>query len=221
MSLTLELVNASAGYGPVEVLHRVNMAFPAGSVVALVGRNGAGKSTVMRSLAGLVPLRAGAVLFDGADVTRMSTSTRAARGLTFVPDAHGVFPDLTVRENLEVLGGGRPTEAVLDIFPELSTRLRQRAGTMSGGEQQMLALSQIFLRPGHAVLVDELSRGLSPAVTERCYAALADLVTPERVVIVVEQYLSEALRLADVVYVMARGEVTFAGEPAELRGQGL
>jgi branched-chain amino acid transport system ATP-binding protein len=216
VTAALELVGASAGYGPVEVLHDVTVAFPAGSVVALIGRNGAGKSTVLRCLAGLVPLRTGVLRLDGHDITRTVAYERAAAGMTLIPDEHGTFADLTVAENLEVLGSGRPPAEALAVFPELGDRLAQRAGTLSGGEQQMLALSRLFMRPGRVVLVDELSRGLSPAVTARCYAALGGLVGPERIVVIVEQYLHEVMRLADIVYVMARGEVAFAGEPSEL-----
>jgi branched-chain amino acid transport system ATP-binding protein len=216
VTVALELVGASAGYGSVEVLHGVTMGFPAGSVVALVGRNGAGKTTALRCLAGLVPLRAGSVRHDGDDITRISAQRRATDGLMLVPDEHGVFGELTVAENLAVLGSGHAIDPVLELFPELAGHLEQPAATLSGGEQQMLALSRLFLRPGYAVLVDELSRGLSPAVTARCYAALGDVASPERVVVIVEQYLHDVIRLADIVYVMARGRVTFAGEPTEL-----
>ena len=216
MSIALELVGASAGYGSVEVLHGVDMAFPAGSVVALVGRNGAGKTTVLRCLAGLVPLRAGAVRHHGRDITHSTAHERSGDGVSLVPDERGIFAALTVAENLQVLGAGRPAAPVLELFPELVDRLEQRAGTLSGGEQQMLALARLFLRPGDAVLVDELSRGLSPAVTARCYRALEALERPDRVIVIVEQYLRDVMRLADIVYVMARGQVTFAGEPAEL-----
>ncbi len=216
MSATVELTGASAGYGPVDVLHGVTMAFPAGSVVALVGRNGAGKSTVLRCIAGLVPLRAGAVHLDGRDITRAVVHQRAQAGIMLIPDERGTFGDLTVAENLDVLGAGRPATAALDVFPDLLPRLGQQAQTLSGGEQQMLALSRLFLRPSRVVLVDELSRGLSPAVTARCYAALGTLVGPDRVIVVVEQYLHDVMRLADIVYVMARGNVAFAGEPSEL-----
>jgi len=220
VTAALELVGASAGYGSVEVLHDVDMTFPAGAIVALVGRNGAGKSTVLRCLAGLVPVRTGQIRRDGRDITGTSAQRRASSGIILIPDERGTFAELTVAENLDILGGGNAPDAALELFPELAGRLAQEAGTLSGGEQQMLALSRVFIRPAGVVLVDELSRGLSPAVTARCYAALAALrVDTGRAVVVVEQYLHDVMRLADIVYVMARGRVVFVGEPGELTAE--
>lgn len=232
----LALVDAHAGYGSVEVLHGTSVVAPNGVVTALVGRNGAGKSTVLRSFAGLLALRAGAVQWDGRDVTALSPSERARAGMTVVPDERGIFPAMTVEENLRLFAGGAsldtgPVDRALEVFPELRRHVRQPAGTMSGGERQMLALSRIFVRPGRAVLVDELSRGLSRDATARCYSALAELARPDRALVVVEQYVEDVLRIAGLVYVMTRGVVTFAGQPGELdaritgsaawRGQGL
>ncbi len=214
------LIDARAGYGPVEVLHGVTMYFPSGSLVALVGRNGAGKSSALRALAGLLPIRSGHVLGIGRELGGLSTYARAAAGVTMIPDQLGVFPELTVGEHLSLFAGRGPAEPALSVFPELAGRLSQRAGTLSGGEQQMVALSRAFLRPGRLLLLDEVSRGLSPAVTDRCYRALAGLVSPERAIVLVEQYLSDVLRVANLVYVLARGEVAFAGEPGELARAG-
>lgn len=232
----LALVDARAGYGSVEVLHGMTIAAPNGVVTALVGRNGAGKSSVLRCFAGLLALRAGALLWDGRDVTALSPSERAGAGMTVVPDERGIFPTMTVEENLRLFAGGAPLEAgpvgrALDVFPELGRHLDQPAGTMSGGERQMLALARVFVRPGRAVLVDDLSRGLSRDATIRCYSALAELASADRALVVVEQYVDDVLRIAGLVYVLTRGAVTFAGEPGELnagvpgsegrRGQGL
>lgn len=232
----LALVDAHAGFGSVEVVHGTTILAPNGVVTALVGRNGAGKSSVVRCFAGLLALRAGALRWDGRDVTSLSPSERARAGMTVVPDERGVFPGMTVEENLRLFAGGGPLDAAgvdraLDVFPELGRHLDQPAGTMSGGERQMLALSRVFIRPGRAVLVDELSRGLSRDATARCYSALADLAGPDRALVVVEQYVDDVLRIAGLVYVLTRGVVTFAGEPGELsagasgseewRGQGL
>jgi len=219
VTTSLSLVDAHAGYGSVEVLHGVTMDFPSGSVVALMGRNGAGKSTVLRCLAGLIPLWSGALRWDGREVTHRSAYQRSTAGLTLVPDEHGLFPGLTVGENLDLFARDQSPEPALGVFPELEDLMDRRAGTLSGGEQQMLALSRALVRPGHVVLLDEVSRGLSPAVTARCYGALRRLAAPDRVLVIVEQYLGEVLRLADVVYVLTRGEITFAGEPAELRAE--
>jgi branched-chain amino acid transport system ATP-binding protein len=216
------LVDGRAGYGAIEVLHGVKIRCSPGGVVALVGRNGAGKSTTLRCLAGLLPLRSGSVRWFGQDMTDLAVRTRALAGVTLVPDTLGTFLDLTVGENLALFAGHGTTaahdaaEPALQLFPELRNRLGQRAATLSGGEQQMLALSRAFLRPGRALLLDEVSRGLSPAVTERVYDALADLRGPQRCIVVVEQYLDTVLRAADTVYVLTRGSVSFAGTPAEL-----
>jgi branched-chain amino acid transport system ATP-binding protein len=212
----LDLLGARAGYGSVEVLHGVTMAFPTAAVTALIGRNGAGKSTVLRSLAGLLPLRSGTVCWDGLDVSTHSAFERSRAGMMLVPDEQGIFTTMTVRENMELVARGAPLTPALDVFGELRPRLDQQAGTLSGGEQQMLALSRAFLRPGRVILLDELSRGLSPGVTNRCYEAMADLVSPQRAIVIVEQYLEDVLRRATIVYVLARGEVAFAGEPSEL-----
>ena len=218
----LALVDAHAGYGSVEVLHGMTIVAPNGVVTALVGRNGAGKSSVVRCFSGLLALRAGALQWDDRDVTALSPSERARAGMTVVPDQRGIFPAMTVEENLRLFAGAEPLGAApvdraLDVFPELRRHLHQPAGTMSGGERQMLALSRIFVRPGRALLVDELSRGLSREATARCYSALAELAHADRALVVVEQYVDDVLRFAGLVYVVTRGAVTFAGEPGELR----
>jgi len=214
----LEVSGLRAGYGRVEVLHGVDLTLPLGTTVALVGANGAGKSTLLRVLAGLVRVRAGEVVDDGVPVGHGPAHRRAAKGVTLVPDEHNVFPSLSVAENLHLFAAGGPVDPALDVFPELSPLLRRRCSTLSGGERQMVALSHALLRPGRVLLVDEPSRGLAPAVTTRAHAALTGLVDPERVVVVVEQYTDEVLAIADLVYVLERGRVRFAGEPAELEG---
>ena len=218
MTALLEVVDGRAGYGPVEVLHGVTVRFPPGSVVALLGRNGAGKSTLLRVLAGTLGLRSGVVRWRGRDITRVPAYARAADGLALVPDEHNVFADMSVRENLELFAAGGSVDAALEVFPELGARLDQRAGTLSGGERQMVALSRVMLRPAGAILLDEVSRGLSPGVVARLADAVAGLAGPDRVVVIVEQYLHDVLRLADTVYVLRRGEIAFAGEPSELSG---
>jgi branched-chain amino acid transport system ATP-binding protein len=221
VTLELTLLGAHAGYGPVESLHGVTMAFPSASLVAVLGRNGAGKSTVMRALAGTVRLRRGTVCWRDRDVTTWSAYERAVAGITMVPDEDSVFASLTVEENLALFAGGDAFDAVFAVFPELEPLRARIAGTLSGGEQQMVALSRPLLRPGRVVLLDEASRGLAPSATTRLYEALAALVSPERTVVVVEQYAREVLALADVVYVLRRGDVAFAGEPAELHDAAL
>jgi branched-chain amino acid transport system ATP-binding protein len=207
-----------AGYGRIEVLHGIDMSLPFGTTVALVGANGAGKSTVLRVLAGLVRVRAGEMLLDGAPVGHGSAHARAARGLTLVPDERNVFPSLTVAENLDLFAGRGATDAALRTFPELRPLLERRCSTLSGGERQMVALSHALLHPGRVLLVDEPSRGLAPTVIRRAYDALAGLAAPDRLIVVVEQYTDEVIAGADLVYVIERGRVRFAGEPGELEG---
>jgi branched-chain amino acid transport system ATP-binding protein len=212
----LELRGVRAGYGRLEVLHGIDMVLPFGTTVALVGPNGGGKSTLLRVLAGLVRVRAGEVRLDGAPVASGPAHRRAAAGFTLVPGDRNVFGSLTVAETLRLFGGGVPVEPVFDTFPELVGLVDRRGDQLSGGERQMVALAHGLLRPGRVLMLDELSQGLSPVARRRAYAALAGLAAPERLIVVVEQYIEEALAVADLVYVLDRGSVRFAGEPAEL-----
>jgi branched-chain amino acid transport system ATP-binding protein len=222
MTVELELQSVRAGYGAVEVLHGIDLAVPAGALTALLGPNGAGKTTLLSVLAGLLPLRAGRVIWGGADISHAPPDARARAGMALIPERRGVFPELSVRENLEIFTpAGASAEVALEAFPVLGQRLGQRAGSLSGGEQQMLAMSRALLRNPRLLLLDEISFGLAPRVTRRLFDVVAELALGGATVVLVEQYLSDALRLADVVYVLARGEVAFAGEPAELTGRAL
>ncbi len=219
MTGRLELRGVRAGYGRLEVLHGVDMVLPFGCVVALVGPNGAGKSTLLRMLAGLVRLRGGEVLLDDRPLAAGPTHRRARDGIALVPAEGNVFPSLTVAETLRLFADDRPLQPVLDAFPELEALLDRRCDTLSGGERQMVALGRALLRPGRVLMVDEPSTGLSVSARTRAYRALAALRGPERVIVVVEQYVDEALAVADLVHVLDRGVVRFAGEPAELVGR--
>ena len=220
MTTGVALDAARAGYGAVDVLHDVSMTFPPG-VTALLGRNGAGKTTTLSVLAGTVPLRSGRVRFAGHDISRWSTHRRRRAGITLVPDEPNVFATLTVADNLTLFAEGGPTDGAYVTFPELRGLGDRRAGRLSGGERQMLALSRVLVRPTPVILLDEVSRGLAPAAVQRLYAALASMRSPERIIVVVDQYRDELLGLADIVYVLRRGELAWAGEPAELRGRPL
>lgn len=221
MTAELVLTDVRAGYGGVEVLHGVSLVVPALGVTALLGRNGAGKTTLLATLAGLVPVRSGRVTWGGRDLHGWGVRDRAQAGMLLVPERQGVFPDLTVQENLELFARGPVEQArraeVLAAFPVLADRLEQRAGSMSGGEQQVLALSRALVQRPRLLLVDELSSGLAPRVAEQLFAVVAELARTCTVVLV-EQYEADALRLADLVYVLDRGDVVFAGEPGELAG---
>jgi len=222
----LELRGVHAGYGRIKVLRDVDISVPAGSVVALVGPNGAGKTTTLNAIAGTIPIRKGDLLLDGRSVRALSPYERARRGIVLVPEGRGVFPSLTVRENLELVvrGSGcdaqdreRRLDEVLATFPRLAERLTQRAGTMSGGEQQMLALSRAFLTSPKVLLMDEISMGLAPKLVEDLFVAVQTLKERGMTIVLVEQFLTYALRFADVCYVLGKGRVTFVGEPSELR----
>jgi len=222
MSVELSLRGLRAGYGAVEVLHGVDLDVPAGALTALLGPNGAGKTTLLSVAAGLLPVRSGQVLWAGRDVTHVPPDARARAGLALVPERRGIFAALSVRENLEIFAGhGVPADAAFAAFPVLADRLGQRAGSLSGGEQQMLAMSRVMLRDPRLMLLDEISLGLAPRVTRRLFDVVGELARGGTTVLLVDQYLSDALRLADIVYVLARGEVVFAGEPAELSGRAL
>ena len=217
-----------AGYGPVQVLFGVDLSVAPGEVLALLGTNGAGKSTVLRVMAGLMPARAGRVTVDGRDVTGLDTVARVRLGMVMVPGGRGVFPSLTVAENLR-LGGwllrrdqpalAGATDEVLSLFPALGRRLHTRAGDLSGGEQQMLTLGQALLCRPQLLLVDELSLGLAPTVVAELLEVVRRLAAEGTTVVVVEQSLNVAAALAPRAVFLERGEVRFSGDTAELAGR--
>jgi branched-chain amino acid transport system ATP-binding protein len=217
----LQVEGLRAGYGGLEVLHGLDLVVPSGGVTAVLGRNGAGKSTLLATLAGLLPARAGRVRWADRDVTSWSVRERAAAGMLLVPERGATFPDLTVAEHLDLFAVGEEERGrvgeVLERFPVLGERLEQRAGSLSGGEQQQLAMSRVLLQQPRLVLLDEVSSGLAPRVADLLFEVVAELGRRSTVVLV-EQYVEDALRLADIVYVLDRGEVLWAGEPSELRG---
>jgi branched-chain amino acid transport system ATP-binding protein len=222
MTIELSVRGLRAGYGAVEVLHGVDLDVPTGAVTALLGPNGAGKTTLLSVLAGLLRPTAGTLRWQNRDLAQLSPDARARAGLLLVPERRGIFTTMTVRDNLEVFAGrGRPYDPAIAAFPVLGDRLRQLAGSLSGGEQQMLAMSRALLSTPSLLLLDEISIGLAPRVTRQLFDVVHDLAVAGTTVVLVEQYLSDALRLADVVYVLSRGEVAFAGEPAELAGRAL
>ncbi|MEU6685538.1 ATP-binding cassette domain-containing protein [Streptomyces sp. NPDC046832] len=211
---TLSLRHARVRYGPVEALHGITLAAPGPGLTVLLGRNGSGRTTALRALAGTVPLAGGAVVWDGREVTRVPAYERARRGMCLVPERQAVFASLTVRENLRL--AARDPTAALDAYPQLRPLLERRAGTLSGGEQRMLALSRALLARARVVLVDEPAQGMSPTVAARTYELLAAL---DACVVLAEQRLPPALRgRPALVYELRRGAVVFAGEAGELRG---
>jgi branched-chain amino acid transport system ATP-binding protein len=221
----LELSNITAGYGDTAVLRNVSIRVPPRSVVALLGANGAGKTTLLRVASGLLQPTAGKLYLDGADVTGKPPYALARRGLCHVPEGRGVFAHLTVRDNILIQAAGRPladaVEKAVAAFPVLGRKLGQLVGSLSGGEQQMLALARAYhSEPGY-VLLDEVSMGLAPVVVDEIFEFLGRLAVEGCALLLVEQYISRALELADYVYLMARGRVDFAGEPGELSSSQL
>jgi len=201
------------------VLRGVDLVVPPGCVVALLGPNGAGKTTLLRTSSGLLPATSGCILVDGAVVTSSSPHGMVRHGICHVPEGRAVFPTLTVAENLRLLGDpdGVDLEVrAIDAFPALGRKLNQAAGTMSGGEQQMLALARAYLTTPSYVLLDEVSMGLAPTIVDVIFEFLARLAATGVALLVVEQYVHKALELADFAYVLTKGRVAFAGEASEL-----
>jgi branched-chain amino acid transport system ATP-binding protein len=218
----LSLEHVGAGYGRVEVLHAVDLIVPEGSVVALLGANGAGKSTALKVAAGILPARNGRVIVDGADVTKLPVHARAARGLCLIPEGRAIFRHLTVRENLEMQVGRRAlngtVERAVGTFPRLGQRMGQVAGTLSGGEQQMLAVARALVTDPALVMADELSVGLAPVIVDEILSAVESLRDHGVSLLIVEQYVERVLEIADYVYILHKGSVAFVGEPSQCRG---
>jgi branched-chain amino acid transport system ATP-binding protein len=221
MTQRLEVDNLSSGYGQLQVLNGVSLAVPSESVVALLGPNGAGKTTLLRSLAGLEPPWTGRIAFDGHEVNHLSTSDRARIGICLVPAGRAIFRSLTVSENIAMHAQSRrhvkeAIERACTAFPVLRRHLNQVAGTLSGGEQQMLALSRALIRQAPLVLADELSLGLAPVVVDEIINALVALRSQGSSVLVVEQYVERVLAVADYAYVLHRGNVVLQGTPQDV-----
>jgi branched-chain amino acid transport system ATP-binding protein len=223
--LALVLDGITAGYGRAEVLHEVTMVVPSSSVVALFGANGAGKTTLMKVAAGFVRPTGGTVRLNGQDITRASAHRRARLGICDVPEGRGIFPSLTVRENLVLQSPrGRESEAIEmagEAFPALARRLRQLAGSLSGGEQQMLALSRAYVTDPKVVLVDEVSLGLSPVAVDKVYDFLLTLRDRGTTLLLIEQYVRRALELADHVYVMEKGRIVLDAAGGEVPSEAI
>lgn len=221
----LEVRDVTAGYGRTVVLRNVSVVVPAGGVVALLGPNGAGKTTLMRTAAGLIKPVGGRILLAGEDLTESAPNRRSRKGLCLIPEGRGVFRELSVRDNLRI---SRPAgisqyqlDAAIEYFPILGRRLGQLAGSMSGGEQQMLALARAFVTEPAVVLLDEVSMGLAPVIVDRIFESLRVLRQRGVAVLLVEQYVERALAMADSVVLLDRGMVSFAGPPADLDQEAL
>jgi len=223
MTEILKVSQLRAGYGAVEVLRGVDLSVNAGETVALLGSNGAGKTTLNGVLSGLVKARSGQVTFEGQDITGWHARKVVQAGLIHVPEGRKVFPNLSVLENLS-LGAftrGRERrdanlEKIFGIFPRLREREKQLAGTLSGGEQQMLAIGRGLMAEPQLLILDEPSLGLSPLLVEEMFALIGQLKAKGLAVLLVEQNVGQSLEIADRAYVMENGAIRFSGLPADL-----
>jgi len=218
----LEVEGLRAGYGPAEILFGVSVKLARGEVAALMGRNGAGKSTTLKAIMGLIPPRAGRVRFAGRDIAGLAAFRIARLGLGYVPEDRRIFTDLTVAENLEV--GRRPAqgrdawtpERLFEVFPNLASMRLRRAAAMSGGEQQMLAIARTLMGNPEAVLLDEPSEGLAPVILELMADAVLRMKREGIAVLLSEQNFDFAAAVADRAYVIERGEIRYDGSMAAL-----
>lgn len=217
----LEMRGVSAGYGRSTVLREIDVAVPADSVVALIGANGAGKTTLLHAAAGINNTSHGKIFVNGRDVTGWAPHRRAEAGLCLIPEGRGIYRALTVRENLRmhVPPWGSATDSVdkaVAAFPVLGERLGQVAGSMSGGQQQQLALARAYLSNPSVVLLDEVSMGLAPQVIDQIFDSFARLVELGASLVIVEQYVHRVLKIADYAYMLSLGEVIYAGPASGL-----
>jgi branched-chain amino acid transport system ATP-binding protein len=211
----------SAGYGETTILRDVSVTVPARGTVAILGPNGAGKTTLLRAISGLITPNSGRITFSGSDVTRLSPSERVRRGICLIPDPRGIFPSLTVKENLVLQaprGSARSTviEQAVDAFPRLGQRIGQRAGTLSGGEQQMLAVARAYVQQPSLVLLDEVSMGLAPNLVDEIFEFLEGLSRRGVALVLVEQFVHRALAIADQVFILCKGQVVRSGPSRDL-----
>jgi branched-chain amino acid transport system ATP-binding protein len=220
----LDIRDICAGYGRTEVLRNVDIAIAPGEIIALLGSNGAGKSTLNRTISGLLRPRAGSILFEGRPIDRARPSEIVELGLIHVPEGRKIFPNITVLENLD-LGSYRRASArrsqnrerVFSIFPRLAERRGQNAGTLSGGEQQMLAIGRGLMAEPRLLILDEPSLGLSPRLVEDLFALISRIHADGLAILLVEQNVVQSLALASRAYILEQGEIVLSGVASELR----
>jgi len=218
----LRVEGLDVSYGPSQALFGVSIDVAPGSVLAVLGVNGAGKSTFARAISGLVPPTAGRVTFDGQDITKLPAHRIRRLGLTYIPEGRGIFPRLSVTDNLRMAVAQEPRgvrssaiERAIEQFPVLGKRPSQRAGSLSGGEQQMLALARAFAVSPKLIIADELSLGLAPSVTESVFQSLDEARTSGITIVLSEQFVHRALKMADTCVILTRGRVGWAGSASD------
>jgi branched-chain amino acid transport system ATP-binding protein len=227
--MLLRLSAIAAGYGPKTVVSDVSFSLERGQILALLGHNGAGKTTTLKTIMGLLPLRAGSVQFDGRAVERIGVAERVEMGLRLLPEGRGIFPDLTVAENIDVVAARNISAAamfgiadVYKLFPVLDERRATRAGSMSGGQQQMLAMSLAILGTPRVLMLDEPSIGLAPNLVERMFQQVHEVCkSHDMSALLVEQNVAAAMKIADRVVIMNNGQIVFDGLPDEARASGF
>jgi len=211
-------------YGQSHVLRGVSVRIGAGETIGLMGRNGMGKTTLIRTLVGLVRARRGSVLVDGENVTRLPTFAIARRGIAYVPEGRGIFASLSVAENLAIAGRGGPASGaswtaarVLELFPRLAERLTNRGDQLSGGEQQMLAIGRALLTNPRLLILDEATEGLAPIIRDEIWKTVALIRSTGMATLVVDKTAAAVTAIADRIVILVKGEVVFEGTPAELK----
>jgi len=224
----LELKNVHANYGPIQVLFGIDLEVADGEIVALLGTNGAGKTTILRVISGVLRPTDGTVMFEGESIVGERPADIVERGIVQMPGGHGVFPGMTVIENLEIAGflygkdrkkRDEMVAKVLDLFPALKDRRKQVAGSMSGGQQQMLTLAKSFVMDPSLLLIDELSLGLAPKVVEDLLEIIRRFNEAGVAVVLVDQHVDLALDVSTRAYFIERGEIRFSGPAEDLRGR--
>ncbi|MBM2615340.1 ABC transporter ATP-binding protein [Actinoplanes sp. LDG1-06] len=222
--MLLEIDNVTLAYGRIQALHGISLTVGEGEVVALIGANGAGKSTTMRAISGLRPVSQGTIRFDGEDITKLRADLRVIRGVSQSPEGRGIFPGMTVRENLEMGAYTRKVRSEIDedlqraftLFPRLKEREKQAGGTLSGGEQQMLAVGRALMSRPKLLLLDEPSMGLAPMLIQQIFDIIVEINQQGTTVLLVEQNAQQALSRAHRAYVLETGRIVKEGTGADL-----
>jgi branched-chain amino acid transport system ATP-binding protein len=225
MTYAIELQNVHAGYGRIEILHGVDLAVPSGTIYALLGPNGGGKSTTLQVVSGAIRPTAGCVHIAGAHVNGATPDALTRAGVSRIPEGRGIFPNLTVDDNLRIwtfaagMSFAKVRDTAFERFPQLAKRRGQRAGTMSGGEQQMLAMSRALVADPAILLLDEISMGLAPIIVSELYDLVHQLAAEGITILLVEQLATTALRVADFAAVLSQGRIVAVGQPRDLADQ--